>query len=874
MVTAFRKQLDDDSEDLADFDSAIAAAKGAQYGVAAGFLLARGGPELLNSAIRLSVLRARTPRLKTLDRSLLHDVAALGDLEKDVRGWAIPQGTQGLAKFVAYLEPKRRGAILTTNFDPLLEVALQTSGLVPLPNNLDGVGAPQTAPRALDTLVQVDHVHGYWRFGDTLHTPAQLDRPRPQLEGYVRKVLSASIVCVIGYSGWDDVLTRSLRRLIEEGLERDVEVLWAHYQDHPETVAIDTSIAPGRIQNYFGVNANTLFTELNSALDRRIARKIPLRKAPPMTTIAGMVSVSDQFIARELSRDSAASDAIAFFDGRDPTWSDIALGRTARLKWAATLQGWLDAAGQGTQHLLLVGPTGEGKTTALMQAAWAVGEKGTFLPYFCDGAEVSVESVLNIAPTGTPLLLCVDNADLRVPELAKLIESLRAKARTDVHLLMSARDTDWRIALSKSHTARDFSAVKVIQTGSISEDDAKDLVNLWSVFGSDALAELKDVAKEERASRLHQASLGIEGSSLLGALLWSRRGADLSDHVRQLMARLSRTPLPTDSNLLRAFALICSAQTVGLSSLSIDSLGVALQLSRPETLRLVVDRLGREAATHRAAEQVSPRHPEIAKAVCALLPEFGFSRIELLSDLVHRTVATKCGQVWDQEVVSIAYLSQTLQNGREAAHLAAVAVAADPQQLRLRCAQIGVLRAHGDIAAAVEVAADSWQFAESCTDSRIAFRPYLREYSRAVGIQGNLHLSAVLNAISLVDLPEVDDISALACARGLLGMSFSLSHLDHRTAPDVAIWRGLSAEYAKILLPTSETELRKQADKYLTAAAAAGYLGNRSTPKNDYDNLRNMVRFTLNHSSLNEAKRFRAQSGELKSLGRHILGDL
>ncbi len=68
--------------------------------------------------------------------------------------------------------------VLTTNFDPLIEVSIARHGgafyrtVLPMDGNLG---------QTVGTGTHVVHLHGYWHGYDTLHTTHQLRQERPEL---------------------------------------------------------------------------------------------------------------------------------------------------------------------------------------------------------------------------------------------------------------------------------------------------------------------------------------------------------------------------------------------------------------------------------------------------------------------------------------------------------------------------------------------------------------------------------------------------------------------------------------------------------------------------------------------------------------------
>ena len=116
----------------------------------------------------------------------------------------------------------------------------------------------------------VVHLHGYWCDYDTLHTPQQLLNPRPQLARSLTQVIRTSTLVVIGYGGWDDVITRTLAELLEDS-GSDPEILWTFNGDDPQALekanerllaALQPGLGRGRVSLYHGINCRLFFSDL------------------------------------------------------------------------------------------------------------------------------------------------------------------------------------------------------------------------------------------------------------------------------------------------------------------------------------------------------------------------------------------------------------------------------------------------------------------------------------------------------------------------------------------------------------------------------------------------------------------------------------
>lgn len=183
------------------------------------------------------------------------------------------------------------GAVLTTNFDPLIEVSVLKHGGRFYRTVLHDDGhLGQTVGEG----THIVHLHGYWFGYDTLHTPQQLVQPRPQLKRSLARVVEASTLVVIGYSGWDDVVTRTLVELLADSASNP-EIMWAFHEKDP--VAIDASnerllrvlqhgIGRGRVLLYRGIDCRTVLSQIYERLEPTYsAASRPTSDRPVMTLV-------------------------------------------------------------------------------------------------------------------------------------------------------------------------------------------------------------------------------------------------------------------------------------------------------------------------------------------------------------------------------------------------------------------------------------------------------------------------------------------------------------------------------------------------------------------------------------------------------------
>ncbi|RSM58296.1 hypothetical protein DMB66_30085 [Actinoplanes sp. ATCC 53533] len=162
-------------------------------------------------------------------------------VENDRFSWQLPRGVQALGHLLAQVPEAFDHRVLTTNFDPLLEIAIRSARgrAVSLP--MDTRGATGSSG-STDGAVRVFHLHGFWR--PTLHVrgPQLLHDPARLVENKLLIAATADLirgdtVCVIGTSDWAGTLTAAIAAAART---RPVRVLWA-LNDPDAATALSTA---------------------------------------------------------------------------------------------------------------------------------------------------------------------------------------------------------------------------------------------------------------------------------------------------------------------------------------------------------------------------------------------------------------------------------------------------------------------------------------------------------------------------------------------------------------------------------------------------------------------------------------------------------
>ena len=266
VVSLIKERFAGKTNQLDYLNNAIAKAEN-PYQAAFDFIAGRSGQDAANRIVRRAVSQAMIEAPGTDWDKHLAGLPAdqLPLLDENIAGWNLPPAVQALGQLAAK-HPERFGKIvLTSNFDPLIEVAIKAHG----------GSAWRTSLSADGSLFQskahgchVVHIHGYWYGGDTLHTSQQLLKSRPTLANDLLKLLEGSVVVVLAYGGWPDIFTSAIAGLVaNESLMP--EVLWAFYDNEPSpSPYLQSMLGPGLIRNrvtlYNGIDAHTFLPELAS----------------------------------------------------------------------------------------------------------------------------------------------------------------------------------------------------------------------------------------------------------------------------------------------------------------------------------------------------------------------------------------------------------------------------------------------------------------------------------------------------------------------------------------------------------------------------------------------------------------------------------
>ncbi|HEV3360788.1 MAG TPA: SIR2 family protein [Pseudonocardiaceae bacterium] len=730
----------------ADFDAMIAPIDGSAlaYQNAASFLKRRRGDAVLARAIRQAVLAA-CDDVSVEDRAAASaDIEYCKQLERTGK-WSIPAGYANFAKYFSSISGSLRGQILTTNFDPLIEISLRQAGLETAAIPVHG-DASFTVEQLTEQASQpVIHLHGFWTSTSTLNTITQLTGSRPYLHGMLRRLLTKSITLVLGYGGWQDAFMTALTERVSEADLLGAEILWAAYDPDPGKVASNPTLyslstMPG-FTLYLGIDGNKVF-------DSPSIKSKSVKVSPFGYTLMSTINIPDGPVNTD------------FIAGRNPSWADAVPGAWPRLEATDALCAKANdiLAHGGGSGVIALGPMGEGKSLALRQSALSIAAASDWTVLWREpGApNLSRKWLTDVRESYGPVLICADDADLISSDLATT-RDVWAKENSEIALLLASQDRLWR---QRSKTIQ-ANLSEVIFHG-LNESEANSIVAAWAKIGALPSNERGDEASIDRISaklsKSSQSMFNGRETTLFGAILDVRYGEALASRVKDLVAKLQSVKItsPASVTLADIFKAICVMQYTFDEDGNVQrgaTRSVIAALAGLDSVFAdgkILELLGREAAVAYAGGRVYSRHPAIAKAVVTQIRQD-----RSILDTVRRLgkAGARLRQLGGPPISEYAdayLLGRNLSDPYEAVAAAEGALQGAPHLLEPRVTYLSVLRKN------TPQRSESYGYelakhADDFDDIRTAIRALLVELSQLAARDGKMQVALGLAALSLAD---------------------------------------------------------------------------------------------------------------------------
>ena len=834
IVQTIRKVLPPDNH--AEFDQEISqiVGSGEKYQAAFRFLARRRPTIMRDRVIQTAVLHAY-PSASTTDHRMSDSELLAAEL--DVDGWEIPLGMAALGRIWAGLPPRLRGPIITTNFDPLLEVALRRAGASVVTHVMDSDGSVSQALRLSDS-ANVMHIHGFWREGMTLSMASQLTQERPVLGASLRSMLAEHTLWVFGYSGWRDAVMISLHKVLAEQEARKLDVLWCAYSDSAELDKEVESGTPlgelswtGNVQFYAGCDANHWLPELETQISNELSYVDSSRRHASGASLIDWDLV-DPALLTGRAKEDGTDRALKFLDGREPTLRDGFNALIAKRDIVQTICNQLRSSrssGSGPTLTALVGASGEGKSTALLQiAATLASEYPESAVLVNQSGRLSADEIMRMDPRRETYLL-LDEAHRAVSDLRQLCKVLNAQAGRPLHVIVAARDTDWSSVGGFTFAWRNYVEYKLHRLRGLSHVNAVSILATWDDLGERALGKL--VAVPSGAARVEMlldaaGASRANGGTLFGASLAIRYADGLQEHVRQLLLRLKDTDVVSMNglcvaNLANLFVMISLAHANGVRMLGRPVLARSMGLSVVEADSLVLGPLGDEAPVSVAGEWVETRNRSIAETVVALADDEGFDLAQCMTDLVRSAVELIEEGGIAPELAELAYLSRSIDDKELALVAARAAADASPYRLSYRGRLSSALRACGRVGEAVTLSEASLRQSWRAPDRESSLRYSLNELGVSYGM-ANFHTrNLFFSAASMADLSDVNKLIRADVEYPLTCIGLAACHA-WEDARDYGLIEGIAAVIYLLHRLNSHTVRRDWIAKYKDTVSRGG----------------------------------------------------
>ena len=759
--------------------------------------------DAVDEVIRTAVAQARQPGAAPCDPRAREPYDS---------SWHVPAGLNALAQLIAE-EPQAYGPILTTNFDPLIEVALQRAGVLYERTTVVADGSFET-DATNDLALRIVHLHGFWSSGDTMHSPDQLRARRPRLNNSIRSVLRGGTMVVLAYGGWDDAFTSSLEEASLDA-HSPVDIIWGFYEEEPTLIATryarllgrmhDASIR-GRFRAYGGVSINAFLPKLLAGASVGAGHRPATQGFPaPSIHLTGWDAV-DLKQGSTQARQASTEDLCRYFDGATPSWRVVLSGLPRRDVVQSVTDG-LASRQMGSRNTLtlMLAATGEGKSTALRQIAADFAAKSDWSVLWRPDADTSLRiDEVDALPAGKWLIV-VDDADTCERELERAVA--RLTDRTDIHFLAGSRDTDWRAARGHQfgwNRYVDLIAPEPLR--GLKAHEAQSIVSTWAEQGATGLGSLIGVTADERALRLLEASRRKAGrgeGSLFGSLLLVRYDQRaLHDHVLHLIRRLSTIAVTPDSSLLDAFLFVSAADALGIDGVDrrvvANWLGIPLASVGREVERPLAD----EAAATRAGYSIRTRHRAIASEALIVAEEhdLGPDLVDLYAGLVEQTIlAPLNGQrVYPHGAIvhCATRLVRRLPGKLPLERKQSMALAVSTRAMETDRNRLSYLNDHLTVLIEVDAADQACtlartelRFAREKVDSDEAFSSFLMTWAVAEGKRNNFARNAYLAGAS------ISAARGEGIEKALAGLGLALYELT-KTSDDLTYQQGFASAVA------------------------------------------------------------------------------
>ena len=303
-------------------------------------------------------------------------------------------------------------------------------------------------------------------------------------------------------------------------LDRKIPIcMFIMHDDHPvprSAVTAESDLERTKLKAFIGLaKKDRIYAEFNSvenlkakavqslvklreAIEKRVTHATPAvdvveAEPNPLDIPSGWETADRKALAKIRANPPPVEEMVQFFDGILPTWRFALAHGVQPRAIAARLARRLHAIHAGAtkpQVVLLAGAGGEGKSTAVLHAAAALVEDAqqawTCLHRQAANAELPEDTFAKL-PTRPDhaWAVVIDDADNIGSAILAAVK--KVAARTDVHLLLAARDAEWQFKRLVPGMWQPFADFHTEPLAGLDQEDARRIVAGWRAWGDEAM---------------------------------------------------------------------------------------------------------------------------------------------------------------------------------------------------------------------------------------------------------------------------------------------------------------------------------------------------------------------------------------------------
>ncbi|MBL8098805.1 MAG: hypothetical protein JNK81_06460 [Anaerolineales bacterium] len=316
------------------------------------------------------------------------------------------------------------------------------------------------------------------------------------------------------------------------------------------------------------------------------------------------------------------NEAIAFFDGRDPSWSESISPSIARREIVTQVKNEIARNDITYPYIVLLrGLGGEGKSTILQQSIYeALAENQNLYALWHEltNTPITIEIIEELAKTKYEWIVASDDAHHLEKNLREIVTQMRSRNIRNIRFLLATKDLDWKKIEADDYGWGRKAHFNQIDNLELTKEDAKRIVAKWSAYGDKGLGKLKDSNSPEEALFSRAQTEKQSHNSLLGAMLQVRTGKTLQEHLRPGLGDLENKKVDDKISLQEAIAYISALHAYNIKLVTREILEKVLDCSEEVVANKIIKPLGKEII---AGKYILIRHASIAEAYKEILSE-------------------------------------------------------------------------------------------------------------------------------------------------------------------------------------------------------------------------------------------------------------